>query len=414
MTIVLSLMCFAMVYIYYRIETQMLLKVSPIISLGLAYCVLMVYVSILDATGASGTDKIPVSVPLVSILSITFFEFIGQIVLYVRFGGFVSRTLKENYKEKEKIEYKHQSALNIAMVIITTIILFAIFSGERFSIANLNNFKSNFSYGIIAHLINFESVLLLINYASTNNNIISKLFKWFVFIWLLFLTIANAKYSMLIFAVGILFTHILSGKKHIKFSTILIGLLIASSGFFLTYIIRFISQGYTITTVPYEFIFKHFNYYLTGGFYAFGKVLKGTALSDASVGFGIFLAPIINVWNALVGKPSISTISKFTNINMGSGYSSTNVYTLFGALILESGWLGLLMCLCIIAIIAYSLYVDYIYNYTNVGVAFYSYVCATLVFSFFNCFYGTLNIWEIMIFFGLFRLSEHFIIKIHR
>ncbi|MDE5889134.1 MAG: hypothetical protein K2H20_03845 [Bacilli bacterium] len=151
-----------------------------------------------------------------------------------------------------------------------------------------------------------------------------------------------------------------------------------------------------MATVPYEFIFHHFIYYISGGYYSFSSILEFGSSPTPGVGVGVFFAPIINIANSIMGKEFISSTSAFISVQLPGGYESTNVFTLFGSILLEMGVVGVIGCVAILSILAYVAYGLFLRSNNKVMTALHSYVMATLVFGFFNCFYGMLNVWELI------------------
>lgn len=412
MIIFLCALSIIMVFIMYYIEGKRVIRITPIICLGLPYSLVMLIVAIADSIVSDHYDKMGLLVPIVYMMVAFLFWSVGVLLLSLLMKGFSSQKIQKCYENRRhKVAYKHQGFLDKLLLLNTVIIVVYILFNFGIHIHDLNAFKNQFSSGIIAHLINLESVLLLMNYSSSNNSRMAKLLKVLVVPWIVFLSLGNAKYSMLIFTSAIVLVHYLSGKKRYSFSRVAVAIALVSLTFFLTYSLRFLSLGYSYKTIPYSFILNHFYYYLTSGYYSFSHVLSGGSSPTPDVGYAVFFGPLINIGRLLNNKPLVSSISHFIPINAIGGYTNTNAYTLPGSLLLETNWLGLIICIVILSITAYALYYLYINYYSDISIVIYSYFSATLMFSFFNCFYGTLNIWETMFFLLILFIFDRIKIK---
>ena len=254
---------------------------------------------------------------------------------------------------------------------------------------NTDDFKTFFSMGIQGHLVNLITVLFLYVFSSRKH----KFMHLMALVWVIFLALASAKYIMIIYSFSLLMVSYF--KKKFKFKHLMLMLLIIASLFVVTYILRSIFNG---EEVDLSFIFRHFNYYLTGSFYSFSKVLTTNVGQTQNVGIGIILAPLINVMKLLAGDSNyISSISKFIEVDINSSYKSTNVFTLFGSIIMETNIAVAIVFVIFLSIISYILLYLLKRRNSSFTIILYSFVMATLFCSFFNCFYGTLNLFEIVV-----------------
>ena len=414
MTLFLSIACLLMVLILGKYERKrLLITITPIFSLGVPYSVIMVAVAIYDQIQPNNYDKMHFLIPIVSMFFLAYFYLIGKLVISGKFSFIKWNTNAFNERKTNGITYqngliKYFIIMGLLFVILNEIMHFGL------SISNTDEFKDFFSQGVVSHVVNLVSILFLVHYAGDNTTKLDEYIDCIAVIWALFLILANAKYSALMYAASLLIIKVNCSKKQVSKIKIGIGLLIVSGLFILTYTLRFFVQGFTFETMPFDFIFQHFFFYLTNGYYTFSKVLIDGLSSTPGVGWGVFWAPIMNVFNIIVGSSPVGSMSDFVDYYEGRVFSS-NTFTLYGSLILEAGWIGAIFSITVLSIISYTILRLYLGNKGMKYNALYAFVNATLIFSFFNCFYGTVNVWEktIVLFFISYLLRYKVKIK-HR
>ena len=393
MTLFLSVACLLMVLVLSKLERKrLLITITPVFSLGVPYSVLMIAVAIYDFIQPSYYDKMHFLVPIVSMFFLLYFYGIGQFVTSGKISFIKWSTSTFNERKANGITY--QNGLIKYFVIVGILLVFASeFVHFGLSISNTDEFKDFFSQGIISHVVNLVSLLFLVHYAGENETKLDKYVDYIAVVWALFLILANAKYSALMYAASLLIIKVNCAKVKVSKVKIGVGLLIISGLFILTYTLRFLVQGFTLETMPFDFIFQHFFFYLTNGYYTFSKVLIEGISSTPGVGWGVFWGPIMNVFNVFLGLSTVGSMSNFVDYYEGRIFSS-NTFTLFGSLILESGWIGAIFSMTVLSVVTYTILRLYLskrgINYN----ALYAFINSTLIFSFFNCFYGTVNVWE--------------------
>lgn len=420
MALFLSILCLILNIYYYKKESIKYFYFTPIFCISIPYSIIMLFVSIYDLIDYQKAYKMSYLVPLVSILCFTIFKLIGvffnyldyrntkpfilyqnitnepEISNYPKFTNPFKKTNKKYINKFTGIKYDLDGIklLNILLLLcfIAIIIIYCIKYG--FKIIPSAEFKNFFSSGIQGHLVNLITGILLLIFS------FKKFYKTKIIsiLWVIFLALGNAKYLMLMYAVTLLIIFATSNYKSINLKKIFLFLIVIASLFLLTYFMRFLIAGETITSIDYKFIFNHFIYYLVGSFYAFSKVLTNTFTPTDNVGVGIVIAPIINVLKLLTGnRDYVTSISRFIPVEINSNYSETNVYTLFGAIYFETSMGFMILFIIILSLFSYFLYYKFLKNKKQSTLLIYSFFISSLFYSFFNCFYGASNLIEILI-----------------
>ena len=398
MQILISVLFLVIVLLRYKVELTRKYRITPVFALGIPYGIIMLIVTIVDMFSSEYSYKMSVGVPFYSCIYILVFIFIGEVVHLLYFKK-TSELKKVNIcKEDDKIsEIKHEKIYMILTMVFVLYIVIYYIQSFGFSIIDLSTIKLAFANGLPAHLVNFTTGLMLVNFVALLNNKTNsnrKIPYILNILWMVFLIVASTKYSLFIYVFSIIFAYSYIKFNKINLKKIAILSISASSLFILVYAARFISQGFNIKEIPIDFILGHFSFYLTGSFYGYSSIIESGI--NGSIGFGILFAPVINFISTISGNTLLSTISDFIPVDMGSTYSSTNVFTLFGALQYETSILSTIFLVGLISFFTYYNYYKMVKYEKIFSVPLNSYICGVLVVSFFNCFYGTLNVWEII------------------
>lgn len=397
MAVLSSIGCLILVLFLHKKDKTGKTLFTPVFSLGFIYSVIMLLVSVYDLI-FDDHYKMIAKVPLVSMLFIFEFWIIGRIVM--KLFRIKKNRVVEFYQPQETLVYCKNFYKIIQALLFAILIVFLVdfISAYGFKLNDTVELKSHYSNGIMGHLINLMSILFLALSTARRPIKLNIFIRGASIIWVLILALANAKYSMFMYAFALLIIYTINYPKKFTFGKIIIYVGIIAIAFFLVYIFRFLINGESLATVPYEFIFHHFIYYISGGFYAFSNILEFGSTPTPGVGVGVFFAPIINIINMFSGREFVSSTSAFIDVALPGGYERTNVFTLFGSIWLEMGFSGAVLCVAIIALLAYTAYSIFLRSNNRMMIALYSYVMATMVFGFFNCFYGMQNIWELIAF----------------
>jgi hypothetical protein len=176
--------------------------------------------------------------------------------------------------------------------------------------------------------------------------------------------------------------------------------------FVFVYVARVLSQsnGERIDNDFIKFIIGHFFFYLTGGYYAFSRVIEFSL--HGNVGLGILFAPIVNFFRLFTGDVFISTVADFVKIDLTTRYQETNVFTLFGCLQYETNVFITICIVIFIASVTYYCYCSLVINKRTNFIPLVSFIYSTLIFGFFNCFYGTLSTWLMIFVLVVFTIFE--------
>ena len=407
--VIFSIILLALSIIVYMLERKKSISVTPTILLALPYTILLIYSILVSYYDISYRSGISTLLPIISITYILIFFNVGFIIkLFIN-----SRYKNKNISRSSDIPQLKNLSIYYILIIISYILILISYIRE-FGISSniISNFilmKDKFSSGIISHVVNIANAVIIVVFSNTLiiYKDIKKISKKIIFIcilWILFLLVGTAKYTLMMFVGSLIIIYARIFPENIKLYRIIIIAILFPILFIVVYMIRFISNGLSFSELPFEFIISHLSYYLVSPFYAFSNIIENNI--TGSIGIGIVLAPIINVVRIIFNEPTISTIANF--ISIGNGSKSTNVFTLFGAIQYEVGYLGTIIILIILSSCIYLLYYKNLYNPSAVNIALYSYLGSSLLIAFFNCFYGVLNVWENIIVMLLIVIIERF------
>ena len=394
MVLLFSIVFLIITIFFYTIEKTKECKITPIFALGIPYGIIMLLVAIRDTFWNYGYS-INVRIPIFSCIYIIIFAVVGRLAKII--FNISNKKKFSNIKQNSYVyKFRHEKLYFFGMLLFLVFILVYYIVTLGFRLHGHLEVKAAFANGLPAHMVNFITALMIVNFVSLLNRrfiIKKKLLYLLPILWAAFLLVADTKYTlfMYIFALIFEFTYI----KKIKITKVAILSLCASGLFIVVYAIRFLLEGYNIYNIPFNFIFRHFIYYLIGSFYGYSKIIDISLMGSA--GFGIIFAPIINLFKLISNENLISTVAQFVPVYIGNSYQATNVFTLFGALQYETSAAGTIVLLMLISFFIYY----YFYKMQKFKdlkyIPLVSYLCSTLVVSFFNCFYGTVTVWEVTI-----------------
>lgn len=415
MTLALSILCLFLVLFMTKIENNGTdLKITPIFALGMPYSIIMVLVAVFDIYQDFFNDKLIPEVPIISIILLLYFFSIGRFITFIFLNELTVRKLVTGYNKRKKAGTKiFNRFMEIMLFGVLFVVLVINLMKFGFIIKDVSEFKTFYSSGVAGHTVNLCTVLFIFCFALVPSSKIGKVLRFISLVWPLFLVLANAKYSALMYATTLLIINILNDKNPTTYLKIIAPLGLVSSLFLITYFFRFLIIGLTLDAIPYEFIFRHFFFYLTNGFYTFSNVLTYGILPSADVGYGVFWAPIMNIYNLFTDNKLVTSMSEFVSFYQ-EGEKFSNTFTLFGSLLHEMGWIGTLLSLAVLSTLVYIIYLKYLGKNGAFYTAIYSFMCSTLIFSFFNSFYGTVNIWEKIIMLLLFTCVLQFKFVLNR
>ena len=395
--------------VLYIIERTDDIIITPTLMLGVPYSIILLYTIIINYVESTYYKNINILILMLSFMYIFLFFYTGRITKIIMAK---KNSISHRQIDKRKIQELRHLKIYYFILIISFILIIlhyiTIFGIDGNIIENLISLKSSFSSGAVAHLINISNAIFIIIFNNDmmvykNKGKLNKKQLIIYFIWMMFLLIVTAKYMLMMFVASLIISYMNIFPEKIKLRKLILWGGIFPILFMLVYIIRFISMGLNLSELPFDFIISHLNYYITGGFYAFSNVVEYGLVGN--IGIGIVFAPILNIFNVMFGENLISTVAEF--INIGNGFE-TNVFTMFGAFQYESGILGAILLTIIIGVFIFNNYYSNLHKPTIPKLSLYSYLGASLMISFFNAFYGTLNVWEIIIVMMMINYLERF------
>lgn len=416
MIIILSFLLLILCIILYRIEKNDNYILSPIFLIGIPYSLLLIYSSVF---GYKLYDKqISLYVIILSYIYLSLFFLTGRIVKSIYMKPKISKYNHVDNLCNKKITFLKNRNIYIFVIIMFILIIlykyFDTFKGKTSFIYNLINIKSEFSHGIIAHIINILSIILLVIFCDEikRNNVQSiknkktLIIYFMIFIWIIFLLFATAKYKLMMFISSIFIIYGNCFLKKLSIYKIVLVSIVFPISFILVYILRFISSEGDISINNIIFIIEHLNHYIMSPFYAFSKVLENSLSGD--LGLSIIFSPIMNLISIFTNDGFTTTTSQFIEIGNGK---ATNVFTMLGSIYYEMGFIYSIVFIVLLSMLTYYLYLKLILNLGNISEVSYAYIGSSLTISFFNSFYGTLSFWESIFILFIINKLEKFKIR---
>lgn len=342
------ILCFPIVFIEYKkYKTIISPVVLMIISITTAIVLLLI--------GQYYFDYLQVSyeVQFLLILSI-YITWLPSIFLPVK---------KTKNIDFESVAYNIESKYLIILLLIVTFIFFI--GKIKFAPIGSEEFETNYSHGIFAHLNNLIIVLVTYTFCFTKKSFFSLLL---ILIGAILVFLSGTKYHIIfIFLVYVIKRLYIPNKRiFVKIGIIcLVGIFLL---FTVNYLVNFIIRG-TLDNTFFKFALNHFLKYVSGGLLGFSQMLKGAYTWDRGFVF-------------------IDT----THIE------ATNVYTFFGSFFVRYNYLSLLF-IFIISLFSYLAFGLFIFEQNEfrkrIFFLFYAFFFGTQMFlSFFSSYYKLSNFYE--------------------
>ena len=276
----------------------------------------------------------------------------------------------------ESDAYTIESKYLIILLLIVTFIFFL--DKIRFAPIGSEEFETNYSHGIFAHLNNLIIVLVTYTFCFSKKNFFSILL---IIIGTILAFLSGTKYHVIfIFLVYVIKRLYISNKQiFIKMGIVcLIGVFLL---FAVNYIINFFIRG-TLDNTFLKFTFNHFLKYVSGGLIGFSQMLKGAYTWDRGFVF--------------IDSTQIE---------------ATNVYTFFGSFFMKYNIISFLL-IFVISSSAYLAFGLFAFEENQlrkrVLFLFYAFFFGTQMFlSFFSSYYKLSNFYE----YAFFSILLYFLLQ---
>ncbi|MDD6003451.1 MAG: DUF6337 family protein [Bacteroidales bacterium] len=255
--------------------------------------------------------------------------------------------------------------------IFLLLVILHLIASFRFGFLGSESFEKKYSMGVGAHGLNFLIVLSTFSLLYIRKKLLPLLF---VLVSFLLIFVSGTKYHIL-FIISIVLLSFLYKKptyNNIVKTAVLVCLLV----FFMfagNYFIGFILRGASMDNFM-SFVVGHFAKYIGGGFIAMGRIIDS---GDIVPHF--LYSEIPNNFNEMI------LISRKID-------EFTNVYTLFGSLLLSHGYFSLFFHIIIISVLSNIIFYSIKNKYSFLFYAFF--IGSPLLMTFFNYYWHLENIWE--------------------
>jgi len=337
-----------------------------------------------------GYRVVNIKTVLFIIVNIFIFFLIGQVMNFIFTKGNI---IKLNYVCIENHTNLYKICLIIALLSIAlsslNLIKFLLASG--FSRISSKEFADIYGTGIVAHI-------RLISYFT---------FFYFIYDWMVtkrkksilisiilfgLILIYQVKYQLIWLLLGAIYLLYLEGKINItikKALIIILGLFGIFSGVYIISIGSRIGFKNVLSHSFFNFLLDHFYFYLTSSIQGLDVLLHNQTLITYDIRY-FFMIPF-NIWAKLSGQDYVNIIHDWVNISYDR---STNVYTMFGSIYMNLGYMGTLLGTVLISSFSHILYLvskksSNIYlkimNALNMAI---------ITTSFFGFYYNMILVWE--------------------
>lgn len=265
------------------------------------------------------------------------------------------------------------------LIMFFLFIIFIFFIGKiRYAPIGSEDFESNYSHGVFAHLNNLLTVLVTFTLCFSKKKPFS---IFLIIVGTILAFLSGTKYHIIFIFLVYVLKRLYVPNKRSFFKMVIICLLGVFLLFTFNYLVNFFIRG-TLNNSFFKFAFNHFLKYVSGGLLGFSQILKGTYSWDR----GFVYIDSVNV-------------------------EATNVYTFFGALFFKYNFASFVL-IFIIATFAYLSFGLFIFQKNqfkkNICFLFYSFFFGTQMFlAFFSSYYKLSNLYE----YAFFSIILYFLLQ---
>jgi len=323
-------------------------------------------------------------------VNVLVFFLIGQIINFIFTKG---NSIKLEYVFVQNYTYLYRVCFMIALlsIILSSFKLLKFFLLYGFGQISSMEFSSWYGTGIVAHIRSvsyFTSFYLIYDWTVTKRkrNIIVLLS------YLGLMIIYQVKYPLIWFLLGTLYLLNLEGKIKITIKKVFLLIISLFGMFSIVYIVSIGSQiGFknVLSYSFFQFLASHFYFYLTSSILGLDVLLENQSLMTNDIRY-FFMIPY-NIWAKITGQEYVNIIHDYILI---SGEKATNVYTMFGSIYMNLGYLGTFLGTMLISSFSYILYLISMKS-KNIYVKILNYInMSILTTSFFGFYYNMILVWE--------------------
>ena len=255
-----------------------------------------------------------------------------------------------------------------------------------------DEFGEDFSGGgLWGHLriLTLPLLMMSIYYVSKKN-----WWLWPIIIVFLLVSVLNqVKGWVIIPVLAAMSMRLYTGKTRLNLKFILYILIGAFSVFFLSYALSIlVVQSRGVSDAFMEFIVMHFLHYLTSGTIGWSMDLQ-LGLPDDTGNFQNIIAQFVNLSKMIVGDREL--VAPINPLYYNSGWSLTNVRTIFGTLYINSNWIIFVLYTLSLSSLIYLIRVAMI-RFNNIYIyVVYFFLCGMLFMGWFDLYFAGIVVIEL-------------------
>lgn len=310
----------------------------------------------------------------------------------------------------EPIEDKIPQSLVFLLVLMTMLFIVHLKGvlGSSAEALGSEEFGEEFSGGgLWGHLriLSLPMLMMSIYYVSKK--------RWWlwpiIFIFLLVGVLNQVKGWVIIPVLAAMVMRLHAGKTRLTARFLLYVLLGAFLVFFLSYALSIlVVQSRGVSDEFMEFIYMHFLHYLTSGTFGWSMDLQ-LGLPDDTGNFQNIIAQFVNLSKLVTGDKEL--VSPINPLYYNSGFTLTNVRTIFGTLYINSTWIAFAIYVFVLSSIMYLMRTamvrfNSIYLYTV-----YFFFCGMLFMGWFDFYFSGVIVFELPIMLLLLWIFEKVLYK---
>jgi len=347
MTVVL-LMIIGIIVLIEKITMKNL--ITPSIVLGIPLLIAVLLNALFSRS--LGFHGVGLKSVLFIVVNLFLFVLVGQII-----RAMFTRNKKLVFRNRHITQYLKLNFLVKFIALVSIILSARVILGELLGagiyLIGSKDFLSAYGSGITAHIRNFSMFsFFYFGYDWANRK--NKTSLLISILLLLSVIVYQAKYQLIWIILGLIYLLYFEGKIKFTIKRVLSISVILFLSFSIVYVISLGSRlgfSYVLSKDFMVFLAKHFYFYITSSTQALDLLLDNTSLMTNDIRY--FIMVPYNIYAKLYNLEFVNIIHGFVAVSTDK---MTNVYTMFGSIYMNIGYIGTLTITVIISTCSYILY----------------------------------------------------------
>lgn len=324
------------------------------------------------------------------LVNVLVFFLVGQIINFIFTKG---NSVKLEHVFVQNYTYLYRVCFVIALlsIILSSFKLLKFILSYGFGQVSSMEFSTWYSTGVVAHIrvVSYFTFFYLIydwTVTKRKRNIIVLLSYFGLMV------IYEVKYPLIWLLLGTIYLLYLESKIKVnirKVLTLIISLFVMFSTVYIISIGFQVGFKKVLSYSFLQFLVRHFYFYLTSSTLGLDVLLENQLLMAYDIRY-FFMIPY-NIWAKLSGQDYVNIIHHWVDISYDR---STNVYTMFGSIYMNLGYLGTFLGTILISMFSYVFYLISMKS-KNIYIKILNSVnMSILTTSFFGFYYNMILVWE--------------------